>query len=482
MTRIYAYLALPLFLSASVVLADDGQSPSFPCLNPPSLATVEKTRAVPGDALLADQPSFNCFAWQEFLAVTFPTDVHATIADYGTPGGDGQILLETYSNLDQLFAPVINPGDDVLTTAMMANPGARLLGRVSKLNGNFDPSSDLAEAFPPRGNWLADKDGNLVWYEILVNPAEYNYFYAPENEYFSAQKQYQAVQDGQHVALPMGVLGGQEGAMEFKAAWLQIPDGQEADFEGRYFLADASFCTNADETIGCEKGIVALVGLHIIHKTTSQPSWVWATFDHIDNQPSQAEVDRGAAKGKKYRFYRESCTPLSVPTACDPEKNASGTPVTQTSCAPNVSPSYVLRDFTANAGPETCGPYPIQVTRKFSLPDTNENPIGTTNKAAHAMIKRANPNSVWQYYQLINVLWSDSPVNENAGAMIPSAPLSETGFRPNLNAFKVSNPMLETYAQDVSCVACHSGATIATPKGERSDAASDYSFIFRMAQ
>jgi len=323
---------------------------------------------------------------------------------------------------------------------------------------------------------LADRDGNLVWYEILVNKVEYNYFH--KNKFYSAQEQFLAARAGRKIDLTMGALGGSEGAVELKLAWLAVGDPTDPKWR-RYKTANAVFCTGKGDSQDCTTGMVALVGFHILHKTTSQPSWTWATFDHVDNSPDQADVNAGKVN-REYQFYRtEGCVEKTVHPSCQLARDG----VTTTSCLPNISPAYALSDFVGGKiDPESkCQPYPIQVTRAFSLPKTHENPIVQTNAAAQEMIRAANPDSVFQHYQLVNVLWSDSPVNENAGKLTPLAPLSETAFRPALGAFKVSNPMLETYAQDKSCVECHSGATIASPTGAPQPFASDYSFIFGMA-
>ncbi|MBR9894060.1 hypothetical protein GYB14_20365 [bacterium] len=463
MTRPLVLSALGLILSSgSAALAQD--APSFPCLNPPTLDPT-----FPGDTLLSDQQSFNCFAWQEFIAVTWP-QAGGDPGVYGDPGG-GPTVFETFMTSAELMPPA-----DYVAPPEAAE-GVRQLARTAKLDGNFNPGSDINEATPATA-WLADRDGNLVWYEILVNDAEADYIIG--NQLFKAASQRAMVEDGGRIDLPMGVFNDSSGAAEFKAAWLSVTDPDDPRWT-RYLTADAQFCSGIGGDQVCTTGTVALVGLHILHKTSAQPSWTWSTFDHVDNAPDQAQVDAGTLD-REYRFYRESgCVEMPVPESCAAFDNA-----TTTSCLPNVSPAYALKDFQGGVVDpgSACQPYPIQVTRQFSLPSTNENPIVATNAAAQAMIAAANPDSVFQYYQLVNVLWADSPVDENAGATAPMSPLSETAFRPALNAFKVSNPMLETYAQDVSCVECHSGATI--KDGGGSDGvpayASDYSFIFGMAQ
>ena len=37
----------------------------------------------------------------------------------------------------------------------------------------------------------------------------------------------------------------------------------------------------------CHEAEVGLVGLHIRYKTPLRPQWMWASFEHVHNVPSQ---------------------------------------------------------------------------------------------------------------------------------------------------------------------------------------------------
>ena len=481
-------LAVTILLAGAALLGcrsepPAAEAPKFPCLNPPSMSA-----DIPGDTVLSDQQSFNCFAWQEFIALNWPTDPGATAGSFGDPGVTAPVVWETYMNVhDLLDADGTAPppwGETRPAPEAAGEGGARIFSRTAKLGQNFDPSKDINEA-APHVAWLADTGGNLVWYEILVNKAEYDYFV--QTGFYDSETQYRAAASGTKIDLPMGTVGGGTGAMEIKAAWLSVPD-PDAERWRRYKLSEGTFCTGvgtSDEH--CDTGTIALVGLHILHKTTSQPSWTWATFEHIDNAPDARIVADELSPASEYSFYSAECTPQPVPPGClekDKKGREDETEPPMTSCTPNTPPAYALGPFIGKrVDPSNpCQPYPIQVVREFPIPDTNEDPVVSTNTAAQAVIAAANPDSVFQYYQLVNVLWSDSPVNENAGSRVPHAPLSKTAFRPNLTAFPVANTVLETYAQSISCLECHSGAGIAkTVPGADWQFASDYSFVFGMA-
>ncbi|MEZ4712460.1 MAG: hypothetical protein R3A44_35055 [Caldilineaceae bacterium] len=290
------------------------------------------------------------------------------------------------------------------------------------------------------------------------------------NMIYQAAKQYQAASRGQHIDLPKGDLAGQIGAMELKAAWLTVAEPNDSKWT-HYKLAQAEFCS----TTGCTPSTVALIGLHIIHKTAAQPSWIWATFEHVDNAPDIAQVNNGAV-ADTYNFYSNTCQESTIPPTC-----VDGKADQKTSCVANTPPAYALQLVDGKAT-GICQPYPIQVVREYPIADTNENPVQAVNQAAQSLIQAANPDSVYQYYQLVNVLWIDSAVDENKAHALPINALSKSAFRPNPNAFPVANTTMETYIQSTTCIACHSGAQIANPEQAAPEYASDYSFVFGMAK
>ena len=61
----------------------------------------------------------------------------------------------------------------------------------------------------------------------------------------------------------------------------------------------------------CVKQTMGLAGLHIAHKTLNEPQWLWSTFEHVKNVPTQADVNAKKLK-PPYNFYNASCSK----TAC----------------------------------------------------------------------------------------------------------------------------------------------------------------------
>ena len=130
-----------------------------------------------------------------------------------------------------------------------------------------------------------------------------------------------------------------------------------------------------------------------------------------------------------------------------------------------------------------CPAYPVRVSRDFKIKDTTDNHIASLNTAVQAMIKQANPDSVFANYLLVNVLWSSAAVNDNVPpGNPPVAPLSISGETPALTTVPVANTTLETYAQGFNCLSCHSNASISSIAKTTKNYATDYSFIIGMAQ
>ena len=92
------------------------------------------------------------------------------------------------------------------------------------------------------------------------------------------------------VSLPCGdatVAGDAgEGAIEIKAAWRQLTDAEMA--RGHFYTRKVIYYKGGQDTQSggnqqYYNAVFGLVGLHIIHKTTSFPTFVFATWEQVDN-------------------------------------------------------------------------------------------------------------------------------------------------------------------------------------------------------
>lgn len=435
---------------------------TYPCS---STQTLSFSAAIPPDfsQVSADQDA-DCFGWQQFIALNFPQSG----SGFGTPGDTSAVQWQGWMNIEQIFQPDGAPPpawgtSPTLTDACISEAGLtaktacnRLaLSMTSKFSSEFE-RKDSNQAFP--GNapaWLGDVNGNNVWYEVRVDEDEYNFIVS--NQLYTA-----AGQAAWYAANPTGVLTQPVGAwrpsqttgsMEIKVAWMEVPDPTNPDWND-YKISDAVVVDPVTQK--CETVTVALVGMHIIHKTQGQPTWIWSTFEHVRNAPNDSDVAN--AGSTRWNFYNPACArqTITVPAACQFKNHASIT----TTCKPNIAPQYYLGDGCPP-------PTPTQVTRL--------NPIDTAataaNTAAWYAIGTAYPNdSVWNNYALVNVLWStDVPTSQPR-----SVPQTFNSPQPNE---QVANTTLETYIQQSKCIDCHKYATIA---GSQTLPA-DFSFVYSTA-
>lgn len=439
----------------------------------------------------SSQPVVDCFAWQTFAALQWPVDSgwpddpdmagepdrQFQAADWGIPvdplGSESRPRVwETFKPVQDIFLAngakptawgVSAPGPGTCGNVASAGMG-RQLNSLSKVPSGGIQARLAASVVNPdetneaMGGWLTDQAGELVWFERLVSRAEFEYIV--DNQLYLASRQ-QAVatnQDGKHphgLSLPTGqspqgaVQPWQDrGAMEIKVAWRNLSDYQE--LWPRYHTVKA-WLTNP-RTGDCQQAVMGMVGFHFILKSEHFPNFIWATFEHIDNVPTPSA---GYTHPNGFSFYDPQCASATPKRDCAPNQ-----PRVKCDTAGNCKPLYPMSE-------------PVQVERRYPIPrETTQLNLAMQDKIAEV----TEGKSVFQYYQLINTQWAQSPVGPYTapGKTVPLKVSSMTsgGNQP------VANVTMETYVQDKACTDCHKSATIATS----SDLASDFSFIFFQAE
>ncbi|WP_343670799.1 hypothetical protein [Chitinophaga sp.] len=429
---------------------------------------------VPGDMPfgIGSQQDANCFGWWEFITLNWPSSGN----DFGKPLDMRPVQWQTFISRSELFpaeGAVPRPWNqhNLFMSTTMLRTASRLDRRLlstteymeatSKFEENVSDGFDSLESeqagLEKNPKWLGAQNGTNLWYDIRLNHDIYNF--VVNNKYYDAHAQLDSVKAGKPIVFPSGQpTGNVTGAIEMKAAWMEVKDTTNVKWR-RYKLARVAVVDPGSQNP--RYTWVALVGLHILHKTQSQSTWVFATFEHVDNAPDNA-TDTG-----HYNFFNPHCrdTSFTVPKEALPF-DTSRNPVTL-SCIPNMNPPYKLGYGVP--------PLPIQVVRSNPI----ENRAKATNSFMQNAIRERFPSSVWQYYQLVNVMWSSNapglpdtpqvvPVN------IPSSQPSE--------AYRVANVTLETYQQGTRCTDCHKNAKIAQIKGFENKYAADFSFALGTAK
>ena len=497
-----ALLALPLLLGALVYGAPaaraDAAAPATGC-SPEIDFDPASPGFLSGDSTQAgkDQAAADCYAWQMFVALNWPVDPawpgtvaragepdrYADVIHWGVPEAPNRPLSrpavwQSFKPAADIFKPkAASPSEWGVVAAMPAKcksaqkldlPGPRL-GRVlrfqSKLpvdqaTGRYRATGTLVEQSSSvrqaAGGWLTDQQGKLVWYDILVSRAEFEYI--NDEGLYDAANQHKVANnaDGDHpegLSLPRGVppapdAGGpqrwpQLGAFEVKAAW-RVLTGRD-ELYPRY-LTSIAWLQDPD-TGACTEEVVGLVGLHIIHASKTFPDFIWATFEQVDNVPgNQGETPPAAG----YSFNNPECD------------------------GPHCEPNQARLRCDAKGECKALYPRhePVQVTRVHPTPKA----LDDLNAKVVALIaSQTASRSVFQYYKLVNVLWDPSPSESDPGPAA-AVPLHFGGFASQ-GDLPVANTTLETYAQASTCTDCHASATIAGSK----TLASDFSFLFGTA-
>lgn len=477
-------LVLTALTAVSAFSACTGSNNLVPTDELSCMGFPEISSDLPFDVDLPNHENVQCFAWQEFIALSWPAgaggagvpDGSVTPALWGDPGMTSPTVWETFKEAHEVFLPDgsrpdawgvsrlmrsfeapqrlsleagltaselsteelagarilanSDQSDGLRVLRMTSKVSDRLHGEANQLAARSLSGDDLDSTEQAFGGHLTGQNRRLTYYAIHVNRPLFDYIVA--NGLYDANRQ-----AGQLIRAPRGSTGlgsaaAQEGAVVLKSAWLDLT-GVPADRRRRFHTADVCLL----EAGGfCRHATVGLVGLHIVHKTETFPQWSWATFEHVDNAPDREDV-RQSDFSPPYNYYDPACP------ASDPR------------CQPNVKP-----------GPASDRTQPTPVVRVTPL----ERSVNELNDQVHRMIRAANPDSVWQHYRLIDVQW---PEAGQAITSIQNVPLPAGGPRPTI----LANATLETYVQRKSCLDCHQNAAIAT-----GSQAADYGFLYGLAQ
>lgn len=193
------------------------------------------------------------------------------------------------------------------------------------------------------------------------------------------------------------------GAIMVKSAWTVLTSDEDI----------AEYHTRTVRLNG-KRVKLGLVGLHIAHKLAEAPRWMWSTFEHVKNTPRVDNQGVAVLKpGVDYLYFDEKRNDTSTYNK-PPQPN------------------------TGRTGRQA----KVQIVRVQKRAESTDQ----INDQFHALLSKANKQSVWLNYRLVGTQW---PSN-NPDPLMVGGPT-----QPAL----LANAILETYHQKTStCMGCHSNA------------------------
>ncbi len=257
---------------------------------------------------------------------------------------------------------------------------------------------------------VVDQHGRFERFTVSMNYDDYHYIMTNKLWTFAGE------QATGNLKFPTAKTpGATVGAMEFKAGWKVLVPGK--DTFSHFFTMSAIVYNDGAGSGPPENVTVGLVALHIIHKTARQSSWIWSTFEQIDNDTD------GPQDANPKSFYNPACSPAS----CPPNTQTAPTPYIEVRPGGKYNPPTQVVAFVT--------PSPMTVT---------------LNAQFRGMLK----NTPWWYYQLISTQWS------GGSGPIPSPNPAKLGV---VQPFLLGNSVMETYVPPstarssiYSCMYCHS--------------------------
>jgi hypothetical protein len=443
--------------------------PTIPCKITSALAKIPKDFSSSGGEDTVQQ-NLDVYSWNTFIALNWPAAPTNCAADEKRSIQDtsGPRVWESWALDTDIF---VSPGskplpfcDSVKQRLAQLPPEHQAAVEKSGVSRFFRGHKKISPALKAHfpgideavDGVLTDQNGRFVRYDIHVNKTEYDYII--KNNLWSAAGQNKFA--GQ-VSFPTG-------SIEVKGAW-KVLDPKKDDFSRFYKIQAVVFNDDKNPpsmSPGTNPVTLGLVGLHIIHKTPLQQSFIWSTFEHVDNTTksffnpnSKSPVNTQLAKGQGsnptiYTELGPDGKPLNTPTQ-----------VTRVNSTQSLLPSDSLA-INVN-----CGTSP---TKQTTVNDWYRNEL----------LK----GSVWQNYQLISTQWINGSTGDIQPLWLANVTLETYNQGPTppsdgTGSTIVRLPMPKNYQPfstqvSSSCMKCHSLATL----NNNQNTSADFSFMLGSAQ
>jgi hypothetical protein len=406
-------------IAATTLNADESVSvrlsPNLPYdVDRAKLGTLDRDSQIP-----EAQRLFDLFAWQTFIALNWPAsadgsaDISKTIAETSGPR-----VWEGWRSNDSIYLPDGAKPQPWTGDQAAANASHTMWRFAKMLDESRDHLNELTESTQAFTGPLVDQNGVFVRYESYVNKAEFDYIV--DNELYNQEGQVAFSQRGGQVNFPANKTGEMpaHGSRAIKLAWKQLGTN---DIPSRFFTRRATVVSTSYDAQGKmvktrTEQLMGLVGMHLIAKTQSSPTWIWATFEHVDNVVAN-DLEFGKTLDGKTARVRPSfnnpdqpAKPINILPPTNAEPDARG----------------LFRSWD-----ESRTTNPVQLTRAVTL--------SPATAALNALFQKelAAQDSVFGYYELVGTQWPVQPGFPAFGGGAGSAPESI--------AFKVPGRVVPVY-------------------------------------
>ncbi|WP_437927367.1 hypothetical protein WMF37_51510 [Sorangium sp. So ce291] len=377
----------------------------------------------------------------------------------GNPLGYNQLTWESFAHRSELF-PANAPPQGSLG---LRNPdyyfsNVTVPAAMARFN-NLDENSQIDQNqifFPKNGKTPSANpyDDYMILFEAKVNSAEYSYINSLLGTAYNTKPLPQSIEFP-----PSETTSGE--SMEVKAAWREMSDSLIKS--GRYHTAEAMYYTS-DGHGGVTPQVTTfgLVGLHILRKTKNYPTFIYTTFEHVDNLQYNGNGEpSGLYTITTYNTM--DYTPSDAPTTAI-VNNGSGTLHSFKLPQPgmvNDTNGYNIIPGTFELPTNYAGPIPVSPSPAVTdaVTKVNNHVLSVMNGSS------LFDGSVWKYYRLAGI--QVQPTNEDSSVNNKPDPQTEDFFLAN-NVIESTLPGIQLFKGGVSDPGTR-GATINQLINERTN-------------
>ena len=502
------YLGLGV-LALTVCFSNKVYAQSDPVCSLDYQLPADLSAAIPETATDTD---FMEFAWQHFLALNAET-----VGGQINPTGDNPTQWASWSSTADLLNQTDPgpPGSRYYPEVCQQIPNYQDY-RVIQQVGKVDDSVLEAQTNGLSESPLLDRNGNFIRYEILLSDAMYTD--VVNKGYNNPSVMNELTSNVNLICGDVSYTGGDPananmGAIALKIAWMGasgFSDQKKASYHLENLLIYNPSYRNSSGEETCELQEMALVGMHVAHKTLQQPNWIWMTFEHIDNAPDCTSLPPGPNSRvpntscptvmdlgePEWNFFNQECfdennmscatcnaTPKSndlsdecvnpfldpdgtgwcLDLAANPDKGLSRLchqiPLSQGQCS--NAPSQLC---------STSADCPTGGECQSIYPEVANSNMACANVMSQAAANAGGSPGAWIHYQLAGVQWVAQKFTscENVGDQVwphPNGPVQTTNLRQqvtfsvdaNNNPVKKpfnGNSSMESYDRS-NCLGCH---------------------------